>query len=129
MKRWVWVWGPAVAQMAVIFGASSIPNLGELPGGISDKTGHFTGYAILGTVVVRALAGARWSGVTSRAAVAAMLVSSAYGASDEFHQAFVPGRTPDVNDWLADTSGAVAAVVVIRLAASVIARWRRGREV
>ncbi|HUL73950.1 MAG TPA: VanZ family protein [Vicinamibacterales bacterium] len=129
MKRWVWVWGPAVAQMAVIFGASSIPNLGELPGGISDKTGHFTGYAILGTVVVRALAGARWSGVTNRAAVAAMLVSSAYGASDEFHQAFVPGRTPDVNDWLADTSGAVAAVVVIRLAASVIARWRRGREV
>jgi VanZ family protein len=35
-----------------------------------------------------------------------------YGASDEFHQRFVPGRTADVLDWLADSLGACAFVIV-----------------
>jgi VanZ family protein len=40
-------------------------------------------------------------------------IASLYGISDEFHQSFVPGRTPDVVDWLADTSGALLAVLLI----------------
>ena len=36
-----------------------------------------------------------------------------YGISDEFHQSFVPGRTPDVLDWLADTSGALLAALLL----------------
>lgn len=32
---------------------------------------------------------------------------SVYGISDEWHQSFVPGRMSDVNDWLADTVGAL----------------------
>lgn len=33
-----------------------------------------------------------------------------YGASDEWHQSFVVGRSSDVLDWLADTSGAAMGV-------------------
>ncbi|NUN16681.1 MAG: VanZ family protein [Myxococcales bacterium] len=32
---------------------------------------------------------------------------SFYGITDEIHQAFVPGRTADVWDWVADTVGAL----------------------
>jgi len=39
--------------------------------------------------------------------------SSLYGVSDEWHQAFVPGRSSDVWDWLADTVGAGLAVLVL----------------
>lgn len=35
---------------------------------------------------------------------------SFYGATDEWHQSFVIGRTPDILDWLADTLGAVFAM-------------------
>ena len=28
-----------------------------------------------------------------------------YGASDEYHQSFVPMRDADVHDWFADTAG------------------------
>ena len=33
-----------------------------------------------------------------------------YGLSDEWHQAFVPGRDSDVSDWLADIVGAGLAL-------------------
>lgn len=96
--------------MAVIFAASSIPDLTALPGGISDKSGHGLGYAILGGLLLRALAGGRLRNVTWGTAAAAILLATAYGVSDEFHQSFVPGRTPDVHDVMADAIGAGLAV-------------------
>ena len=104
--------------MAIIFMASSIPNLGALPGGVSDKAGHSIGYAILGALVLRALARARWKGVTWKMALLAVAIATLYGISDEFHQAFVPGRSPDLFDVLADVSGAAAAVGLAGLVAA-----------
>jgi VanZ family protein len=37
--------------------------------------------------------------------LATLIVVSVCGASDEFHQAFVPGRYVEFFDWLADTIG------------------------
>jgi VanZ family protein len=130
MKRWLWVWGPAVAQMVAIFIASSIPDLKELPGGVSDKTGHFVGYALLGALVVRALAGARIANVAGRVAALAWLWSATYAVTDEGHQYFVHGRSPDVNDWVADALGAAAAVVAALVLAGLVSGYRaRSREV
>jgi VanZ family protein len=98
-------------QIALIFVLSSIPYVSALPGGMSDKTGHFIGYGILGALTLRALARERIAGVTLRAALLAVLLSAAYGVSDECHQYFVPGRSPDVYDVAADTAGAAAAAV------------------
>jgi len=57
----------------------------------------------------------------------AVIIASLYGASDEFHQIFTPGRTPDVFDWLTDTAGAFvgAAVTVWFLSARKVKRSRR----
>jgi hypothetical protein len=116
------LWGPVVIQAVLIFGASSIPNLTGLPGGISDKSGHGLGYAILGAVLLRAFSGGRLSGVTWARAAGALLLATVYGMSDEVHQSFVPGRSPDVFDVLADSIGAACAVVA-GLAAAVAYRW------
>jgi VanZ family protein len=43
-----------------------------------------------------------------------VLICSLYGASDEFHQYFVPGRDCDFFDWVGDTLGAILAVLVIK---------------
>lgn len=120
-RRRAWIWGPAVLQMAVIFVLSSLPDV-ELPAGVSDHIAHFSGYALLGALVLRALAGATWSGVTLRAAWRAWLVSAVYGMTDEFHQRFVDGRWSSVGDWLADASGAAAAIAVIVAVAPYIRR-------
>lgn len=117
----LWLWGPVVLQMAVIFIASSIPDLGALPGGVSDKTGHFAGYALLAILLVRAFAGGRMSGITWRGSIAGVLVAVLYGISDEFHQSFVPGRGPDVMDVFADAIGAASGTAFALAARAILA--------
>jgi VanZ family protein len=108
--RRVWLWGPAVLQMAAIFAASSISDVQELPGGTPGWLWHGAGYALLGALLLRALADGRRAGITAATAMAAVLCAALYGASDEWHQSFVPGRSPALDDLAADTFGAALAV-------------------
>jgi VanZ family protein len=104
--RLLWLWAPVVFQMVLIFGISSLSDPGLLPGDISDKSGHFLGYALLGGLMMRALADGRAVGVTWRTFMIAAVLSALYGVTDELHQRFVPGRTPDIMDVAADAIGA-----------------------
>jgi VanZ family protein len=105
-----WLWGPVVLQMAIIFAASSIPNLGPLPGGISDTSGHSIGYGLLAGLLLRALAVPLLRGLTWRRASSAIILSTVYGELDQFHQSFVPGRYADRQEKLADCTGAALGV-------------------
>ena len=96
--------------MAAIFYASSLPNP-PLPAN-SDKPVHWLAYLGLAVVVVRALAGGLPRPVSHGVAAAAVAITVTYGATDEVHQMFVPGRTADVYDLMADAAGAVAGTVV-----------------
>jgi len=122
--RFLIVWGPAIAQMAIIFASSSVSDLSGLPGGVSDHAAHFLGYALLGALMLRAMASAQWQGVTGGAAAAAIVVSAAYAFTDELHQRFVPGRTAAVDDWVADALGAVAGALAVMVVAAFV---RRGK--
>ena len=109
--RW-WVWGPAWAHMAAIFVSSSLP-VSAIPSiafVVPDKLVHGAVYGLLGGLVLRAFAGAQWTGVKPRTALGAVALTIAYGVSDEWHQSFVPGRTPEIMDLVVD--GIAAAVVV-----------------
>jgi len=93
--------------MAMLFTFSSFSSLPSPPGGFSDKQVHMAAYAGLGIVTVRALAKGfrdiRWTAV-----VGAIVISTLYGYSDEYHQRFVPGRTYDYLDLAADAVGSAA---------------------
>jgi VanZ family protein len=104
--------------MGLIFGASSIPNLTTLPGNLSDHAGHFVGYGMLGVAALRAFAGADWDRLAAAVCVRAWTLAAVYGATDEFHQRFVPGRSPAVDDWVADALGAAAVIAVLAIAAA-----------
>ena len=111
IARAVWWWGPVVVYAAAIFIASSISEseLPSLPEIVTDKDLHCGFYFGFGLVVLRALA-RRWERVTLLTMLGAIVTAVLYGVSDEFHQSFVPGRTPDVADVVADGIGATAAV-------------------
>jgi VanZ family protein len=111
--------------MIVIFIASSIPDVGSLPGGVSDKSAHAIGYGILGALILRALAHGRFAAVRWSTAAGSVLLATLYGATDEFHQSFVPGRSPDVHDVLADATGAAIAALVLGVIAWGILKTRR----
>jgi VanZ family protein len=107
------LWAPVVAFMALLFYASSLSQLPPIAGRVSDKLEHGLAYSVLGALLVRALIGGLLRPVTVRAAVFAVVLAALYGASDEIHQHFVPHRTMDVMDLLADTTGAAAAAGVL----------------
>lgn len=96
------VWAPAVAWASVLFLLSSLPALGGgLP--IDDKLAHGILYAVFGVTL-----GMGWSRAPSPVRHGILLaVGALYGVSDEWHQMYVPGRTPDLADWLADVCGLV----------------------
>lgn len=73
---------------------------------------HFTLYAVLMVLLARTLR--RSGGVPApRAWLFAFVLVGLYGLSDEYHQSFVPGRTPDPIDWLTDLAGALTAWIIL----------------
>ena len=98
--------------MALIFVVSSIevqvPAVRHFP--LRDKGIHFVEYAILGWLCAGA-ALRTWADKPARyAAGVAIAVAVFWGLSDEIHQAFVPGRSSEVADFVADALGGVFGV-------------------
>ncbi|HEX5437475.1 MAG TPA: VanZ family protein [Gemmatimonadaceae bacterium] len=104
-------WAPPLAWAVFILILTSLP--GAMIAGIrapvgADKLVHFTLYGVLGLLAAwPALAARRWA----RAALIVLLLISAFGALDEFHQRFIAGRSSDVHDWIADTLGAAVGIM------------------
>lgn len=124
-RRAVWLkwWAPALVYAIAIFVCSSISFPPSLPGPVTDKDVHVVLYAGLALLVLRAVVRGRWREVTTTAGFQAIAITTAYGASDEWHQRFVPGRTADLRDLLADAVGAAGAVLLVW----GVGRWSRGR--
>src|SRR5918992_6097812 len=99
-------WIPVAAWAAVIFTVSSIPSLDSGLGTwdtLLRKLAHVGEYAILGALLYRAI----------RREPTAIALGSLYAVTDELHQSFVAGRNGSPVDWLIDTAGVVAGVVLV----------------
>lgn len=102
-------WLPPIAWAVLIFTASSFSTSGLPPTfPHADKLAHFIIYGILALLLYRAFRMERNFGPLA-AVFMSVLIASAYGALDEFHQCFVPSRSTDILDWMADTLGALIA--------------------
>lgn len=95
--------------MAVIFYFSSL-HQAPLPPGVEDKPAHALGYLGFGVVIARALGGGIPSRITLRQLLIGVAIASIYGATDEWHQSFVAGRSSDVLDWTSDTIGSAVGL-------------------
>ncbi len=95
--------------MVAIYFVSALPTA-PLPPEVSDKSAHLLAYLGLAGLAARATAGGLGNALSPRGAALALVIASGYGAFDEWHQSLVPGRSPDVLDWYADTIGAAIGV-------------------
>jgi len=101
------LWAPVVLWAAVIFAFSAIPSLGTGLGTwdlLLRKLAHVAEYALLGALLVRALARPR----------VAYVLGVAYAVSDEVHQHFVAGRRGAPVDVLIDSIGVALGIVAWR---------------
>jgi VanZ family protein len=115
VRRWL----PPLLWAGVIFFATSMPS-DLVPQQVStfDKAAHFSMYAVLAGLLTRHLTEltTRW-----RATMTAILIAVAFGAVDEWHQQYIPGRSKELADWQADSLGAATGSL---LAAAFLGRRR-----
>lgn len=148
---WLALWWPALAWAVVIslfsthlftaentghviipvlhwlFPSASLETL-EFMHHIIRKCAHLIEYFILSLLILRGIR-ARRHGMRLAWAVLAIVLVAGYASLDEFHQRFVPGRTPAVTDVLIDTTGGAAAQAIAALFAMLVhVREVRPRE-
>lgn len=75
------------------------------------KTAHAMEYAVLGLLTAGAFIGSRTSILAG--ILIPWCIASAYAATDEIHQLFVPGRSGQVSDVLLDSAGVLAGLLVL----------------
>jgi UDP-2,3-diacylglucosamine pyrophosphatase LpxH len=131
--RGFWLLPLAVAGTIFWLSAQS-----HYPGGIElpsplDKVAHASVYALLALALDRMLRHTATGLPLYRRHLWILAAIALYGASDELHQFFVPGRSCEFGDWLADclggglglTLGSLHLLFTRRLGAL---SWRRGRS-
>jgi VanZ family protein len=82
-----------------------VPGVRHFP--LRDKGIHLVEYAVLGWLCAAASRRTWPSESAWRTVAFAVFVSALWGVSDEIHQAFVPGRYPEVGDAVADLCGSI----------------------
>lgn len=82
------------------------------------KSTHFMIYAIFGI-----LAGLLMLMIIKRkylALISTIVIGAMYATSDEFHQSFISGRTPRINDVCIDTAGVLCGAITLMLVKFVL---------
>ena len=102
--------------MVVIFSFSgmSSDDLPDFTFRIWDKFMHFLAYGVLGILMYRSFINSKWNYIYNNAAFFSIFLTIIYGASDEIHQNYVPGRFPSYADWVADAIGAIVFIIIYR---------------
>ena len=135
-SRFVKYWMPAFLWMALIFLGSTdvlsaehtsrflVPFLRWLDPQITwatlnlaqtiiRKLGHLAEYALLAALLWRALRnGTDWKSKRWILFAVVWISCAIFAASDEFHQSFVPSRTPSLHDVMIDIGGALIGLAI-----------------
>jgi len=112
-----------VVWVVFTFFLTSLPGQSiHLPFRIWDKAVHLGFYGVMGFLCTL---WRRESGVpVGRAILSALLFTAVVGVVDEVHQQWIPGRSMELSDWVADTLGggigAIISVLLPRLLPSLI---------
>ena len=134
----LWRYGPVIAWMCFIFFASTnsfsaantsriirplllwlFPRISEAA--IDEvhflvrKAAHFTEYALLALLAVRAFRTSLRASLSRRWWLASFALVAVVALSDEYHQSFVPSRTASIYDSLLDMTGGATALACAAL--------------
>jgi VanZ family protein len=80
------------------------PTVANILHGFQHRFAHAVSFGLLALLARWALDG------LPRAAMWSVVLASVFGATDEWHQSFTPGRHAGADDWAADTAFAAAAI-------------------
>jgi len=103
---------PAILVMIVLFILSALPGNDPFLNSVqlSDKMEHFIAYFVLGITFCIWIPSKNWLAKPFTYSIVVVVLCALFGASDEYHQKFVPGRSCDLYDFIVDFAGGLIAV-------------------
>ena len=108
------VYTPLVVYWIILFGATTLPAASMPSFGVVDKVNHLLAYFILAILLFLTLLFQQKVPLSlNKAAAYALIICSLYGMLDEVHQIFIPGRSAEFLDFLADACGALLGVLLM----------------
>jgi len=81
---------------------------------LTRKVGHFTEYAVLAFLARRAFITSSLTIMRRYWFQLGLLLVVIYGLLDEFHQSFVPSRTPSIYDSAIDVAGGLTVLLIFK---------------
>jgi VanZ family protein len=82
---------------------------------ISDKIKHFSAYSILAILLgLNLYFQEKWKSLSLFHLNYTFIICGIYGILDELHQLFVPNRSAEVLDWVADILGTILGIILVR---------------
>jgi VanZ family protein len=103
---------PAIFAMITLFMLSTLPGHDPILNSIhlSDKIEHFIAYFILGVTFCIWIQNKNWFSKPIVYGIIVIILCTLFGASDEYHQTFVEGRSGNLYDLAVDFAGGTTAV-------------------
>ncbi len=111
LRTFFFYWFPLIVYIALIFFVSSLSRLpidDRLSG--HDKLLHFGEYALLATLMMRALSSLGFLSRLWSLILVCLICVTVLGAMDEWYQSIIPNRDSDIYDWLADILGGLTGM-------------------
>lgn len=114
------VFVPLALYWLVLFIATSLPASNMPSVSYNDKLVHFLAFSGLGFLLTLTfMLQEKYPELRGYALLASVVIASLYAALDEFHQSFIPGRSAEFLDWIADFTGAVTGAVICTVFAKI----------
>lgn len=101
--------------------AGNMPNVQ-----INDKVIHFIAFMLLGFLLRSALRIQGKVGFVKKYSFAVSItIISIYALLDELHQMYIPGRSCDPKDWLADICGAFLGIIIVTAIRKFVHKYKQ----
>ena len=87
------------------------------------KLAHFSIYTVVGILLMSFISTYKLKeGIRI---IVSLVIGIIYAASDEIHQSFVPGRSPQITDVMIDTMGVLLGILLVMLCLNIFSKIKQ----
>lgn len=115
-NKTLFIYFPLFIYWLILFAATTLPGNKVPDLGVSDKIEHSTAYMVLSVLLCLTYTFQNKIKIFwKRPFLMTILTVTFYGILDELHQLFIPGRSCDIKDLMADVAGASVGLLFVYL--------------